>query len=293
MSEHASTPVIEEGFERARRITGEYAKTFYFASRFLPEDKRRAAYAVYALCRLSDETVDAAGQDTAAAEASLERLRAEIRSAYANADLSEPLLAAFRATVRAYDIPPEYFEELISGMRMDLVKDRYENFEELYDYCYKAAGVVGLIMLRIFGSNHPHAQQHAVSLGIAMQLTNIARDIKEDFARQRVYIPGDELRHYGVSFNQIKEGRMSDRMKKLLRMQITRARQFYLKSRPGLPMITDGRCRFVACLMKELYAGICDEIERADYDIFTRRAHVSMGRKLFLTAQMILRGDLA
>lgn len=290
MSEPRANPFIADGFILAEEITRYHARTFHFASRFLPREKRRAAYAVYALCRTSDDAVDTGESDTAERASALQRLRAKIAEAYESAHLSDPLLAAFQKTVDDYRIPVIYFEELIKGMETDLAKQRYENFEELYRYCYRAAGVVGLIMLRIFGALKPEAETHAVELGIAMQLTNILRDIAEDFSRGRVYLPIDELRHYGVTFNTIKQGLVNDRMKELLRMQIARARQYYRNASLGLPLIADGRCRFVANVMKDLYAGICDEIEKSGYDVFSRRAHVSLMRKLFLTARILTAG---
>jgi phytoene synthase len=196
---------IADGFSTARAITKQHAKTFYFASHFLPEEKRPAAYAVYALCRISDDTVDAVSSSTAAAAKNLSRIQDSLNAVYDNSPLTDDLLIAFKQTVATYAIPRLYFDELIDGMYLDLNKHTYEDFDELYRYCYKVAGVVGLIMLKIFGSNNPAAETHAVQLGVAMQLTNILRDIREDFQRGRVYLPQNELEKFGLSSDRLSQ----------------------------------------------------------------------------------------
>lgn len=277
------------GFKDAELITKKFAKTFYFASRFLGREKRYAAYSVYALCRISDEAVDS-GNNPSAADM-LAGLQDNISAAYSDTKLKDNILLAFRSTVSGYGIPKEHFDELISGMRMDLEKNRYANFSELCEYCHKVAGVVGLIMLKIFGYRRTEAEKHATGLGIAMQLTNILRDIKEDFSRGRIYLPEDELRRFGVSEDEIVEEKISVNFKALLRFQIERARQYYCNSAGGIKMITDLRSRFVAAIMKDMYAGILDSIEKNKYDIYSRRACVSAAGKAGIAFKAALKGD--
>jgi phytoene synthase len=278
-----------QGFHDAEALTRKNAKTFYFASRFLPLEQRRAAYAVYAICRISDDSVD--DTEGFADRAGLDQARQGIESAYGNEALSSDILLAFRATVRRYQIPKLYFDELLNGMEIDLARSRYASFDELYRYCYQVAGVVGLIMLSIFGQRDSRAPKHAVELGVAMQLTNILRDIREDLQRGRVYLPQDELTRYGISEGDLALGKVSDRLRDLLRFQVARAREYYARAAQGIEMITESRSRFVALTMKEIYAGILHEIERSGYDVFTQRAHVSTGKKLHTALRILLSGQ--
>lgn len=275
------------GFKEAEAITKKHARTFYFASRFLKKSKRSAAYAIYSLCRISDEAVDSTIDNQSAKN--LIRLKEDINSAYSDSALESPLLQAFRQTVKNYRIPKEYFDKLIEGIHMDLEKSLYQNFEELYKYCYKVAGVVGLIMLRIFGCDNGKAKGYAVNLGIAMQLTNILRDIKEDYNRGRIYLPQEEMELFKVSQSDISDTKVSKNFKALLEFQIARARQYYTESAPGIKMLPDANSRFVVSVMAGIYSGILDSIEENNYDVLTKRAYVGNVKKT-ITALKILLG---
>ncbi len=278
-----------DGFLLAKAITKHHAKTFYFASRFLKSDKRNATYVVYAICRISDEIVDNTTVDSC--EKNLEKLEKNITDAYNQDILDDAILSAFRQTIRKYKIPKQYFLELIAGMYLDLKKNRYNNFSELSDYCYKVAGVVGLIMLQIFGCKDTRAQSYAIDLGIAMQLTNILRDIKEDYLRGRIYLPEDEMKNFNVTESDISAARVNDNFKQLLKFQIARAKEYYKKAQSGVPLIADINCRFVASAMTNIYSGILNAIENNNYDVFTRRAHVSTLGKITTVLKIILKGD--
>jgi phytoene synthase len=280
-----SDKMLSAGFQKAREITKQYAKTFYFASHFLDKEKRDASYALYALCRISDESVD--GSSNEAGLQKLDQLQKLIDEVYSQCPLNDSLLYAFRSTVNKYGIPKLYFEELILGMRMDLQKSRYQNFSELYQYCYKVAGVIGLMILKIFGYSQKKAEDYAVSLGIAMQLTNILRDIKEDFSRGRIYLPQVDMREYGINERDLDKTTVSDAFKELMQFQIKRARQYYSESEKGIRMIEDGRARFVALAMKEMYAGILGAIEKNNFDVLTRRAHVTTLGKIAILFKVI------
>jgi len=270
--------LIRQGYCQAHKITKKFAKAFYFASFFLRPQKRRAVYSIYAVCRITDESVDdlANLSDPKA----LTAVARKIESAYSEVELVDPLLLAFRKSIIDYRIPKEYFDELTKGMGMDLTKNSYANFEGLYSYCYRAAGVIGLIMLRVLGCNETKAKESAVSLGVAMQLTNIIRDIREDFDRGRVYLPQDEMDSFNLTREDLFGHNISDKFSQLLRFQSKRAREFYLKAENGLGLISDFRSRMVAAAIKELYLGILDSIELKGFDVFSKKIALSFWGKI-------------
>jgi len=278
---------IKKGFVKARLITKKHAKTFYFASSLLPKDKKYAAYAVYAICRISDDSVDTAKDPIA----SLAEIEKNIEAAYSNFELNDDILLSFRQTINSYKIPKEYFDGLIKGMHMDLGISRYKDFPQLYNYCYRVAGVIGLIMLKIFGSKHKDAQKYAVKLGVAMQLTNILRDIKEDFERKRIYLPQDEMKRFRVSENHISQELIDKDFRELLKFQIKRARKHYEDSEPGIKGISGFRSRLVTCLMKDMYASILKSIEKNQYDVFSKRACVNFSGKITIILKTLLKGE--
>jgi phytoene synthase len=280
---------LARGFAMARSITREHGRTFYFASHLLPPDKRAAAYAVYALCRISDDTVDR--NNSMEVQEELAKVRATIHAAYEGAATADDLLLAFQDTIHRYAIPQRCFDELIEGMYMDLSINSYETFDELYQYCYRVAGVVGLIMLKIFGSSSPAAEERAVELGVAMQLTNILRDIREDYERGRVYLPREELRRFGVSDDGLRNGIVDDKFKALMAFQISRARDYYQQSSAGISMIADRRSRLVVCAMKDIYGAILQAIEMNKWDVFSVRARVSTAGKIMLLLGILMKGE--
>jgi len=276
---------LRVGFKEAEKITKKFAKTFYLSSLFLPKAKRNASYAIYAICRLSDESVDNISSGQAQR---LKTLEQSIACAYSNSNTDEPLLAAFSKTVKDYNIPKEYFDELIKGIHMDLEIKNYPDYKSLYIYCYRVAGVIGLIMIRIFGYKNRAAEDYAVKLGIAMQLNNILRDIKEDASLGRIYLPADEMARFDVSEIQLAKGMINEPLKNLLRFQIDRCRKFYDESLEGIKLIDNRISRFVILTMKEIYSGILDEIQKNNYDVFTKRAIVSRLRKIRIVFKILL-----
>lgn len=276
MSKKKIHSLSRKGFKKAEKITKKHAKTFYFTSHLLPKERRKAAFSVYAICRISDDTVD----NPAESLASLESIEKKIKAAYSNAPLEDGILVAFKQTITKYRIPKQYFDELIDGMYMDVEKNRYKNFDELYTYCYKVAGIIGLIMLYILGYNNPEAKTYAVKLGIAMQLTNILRDIKEDYQRGRIYVPQDEMKQFGVSEETIAEGKISDQFIHLLKFQIKRADSYYSNARQGLKLINNAPSRLVVCMMAYMYEAILRKIEENSFDVFSKRAYVSNLKKI-------------
>ncbi|MBM3255480.1 MAG: phytoene/squalene synthase family protein [Candidatus Omnitrophica bacterium] len=287
MHNEANHKALKSGFAQARKITRRHAKIFYFASHFLPGPKQNAAYAIYVACRDSDEAVD--NMRFSEKQKLLDKIKCDIEAAYKGSALNEDTLLAFRDTIKKFNIPEYYFKELLEGMQMDLVKNRYQSFEELYAYCYKVAGVIGLIMLKVFGYDNPGIQKYAIDLGIAMQLTNILRDIKEDWDKGRVYLPQDELCNFGVSEEDIAEGKIDDNFKRLIQFQIKRARDYYASSREGIKLIDSRRMRFVILSMHQMYSGILDAIEHCGFDVFSHRAYTCGPRKAYIVLKNMAR----
>jgi phytoene synthase len=269
---------MEGAFRTCQAYTREHAKSFYFASHVLPREKRMASYAVYAFCREADNIVDVGATPESAAR--LEELRQQLARVYGAPGALRPHLAALRETVAAYAIPREYFLDLIRGVEMDLTRSRYDRFEDLKEYCYCVASVVGLMMAKIFGVSDGSAYRHAADLGTAMQLTNILRDIREDHAMGRIYLPQEDLAGRGYAEADLARGVVDDRFRDLMRFQIARAREYYAAAEPGIPMLTNDGSRFCARLMSTTYAGILTAIERNGYDVFARRAYVPAAGKL-------------
>lgn len=276
---------VKRGFALSKAITRRYATTYYFASLFLPTQMRSPAYALYAVCRISDESVD--NNSAGTTESALARIKGSIAAAYGGEECTNEILCAFKDTIERYKIPKVYFDELLEGIAMDLTTQRYDTFDALYRYCWRVAGVVGLIMLKIFGYRDLRAEEYAVKLGVAMQLTNIVRDIQEDYVRGRIYLPQDELAHYRITEADIANRTVTDDFKALLRFQAKRARQFYQDSLNGLLMVNGLRLRLVILLMVTLYSRILNVIERNDYDVFSRRARVGPYEKLFLALRAL------
>jgi len=268
-------------------MTRHHAKTFYFASHVLPARKRSDAYAVYAFCRYVDDQIDLA-PDEASRLRALADLEHLLRLAYGPADRAEsienslPWLRAFRETIARRAIPAGYFGDLLAGVEMDRGRVRIATWPELDRYCYHVASVVGLIMVHVLTEPSPELLKPARDLGTAMQLTNILRDIAEDWRRDRLYLPADELEKFGLTEEDIAQQRTNEPFRALMRFQIGRARAFYADADPGIAALPNDGSRFCARLMSTIYEAILDEIERADCQVYRGRVRVSFPRKLGL-----------
>lgn len=270
-------------YDHCQRIAKENARNFYYAFRTLPYAKRRAIYAVYAFCRICDDIADG---DLSLSEKrrKLALVRQRLYADGAAAD-SPPIFRALHHATRAYDIPLEYYEEIVKGVETDLVKNRFADFDELYEYCYKVAAVVGLVCVEVFGYDDPAAREYAVDMGIAMQLTNILRNVKEDAARDRIYLPQDDMRRFNYTEAELTRGAMTDGFKALMAHQTARARCYFERSEPLFALISpDAR----ACpkVMHATYRGILDRIERAGYDVFQARIGLSAPEKVLLMVRL-------
>lgn len=273
---------LELAYEECRSITRREAKNFYYAFLTLPAIQRKAIYVAYAFCRHCDDSVDrVASVDDKLS--TLSRLDESLRQAYSG-HASEPVFVALADVAERYEIPEEYFKQVLSGVESDLVKNRYEDFEELRGYCYQVASVVGLICLQIFGYKNDVAKQHAADLGLAMQLTNIARDVKEDLEFDRIYLPQEEMARFGYSEQDLQAGLVNDAFIELMRFQAQRAKEYFRSGFQLLPYLSR-RSRACPAVLGQLYRTVLQRIEDADYDVLHQRVSLSTGEKLRVTAQ--------
>ena len=250
---------------------------------------QRDAYAVYACCRSIDDAVDRAA-------ARGEKVRPEIageileRAYGAGGEKpGEEWMPAFRDTAGRKKIKKKWFEDLAIGVAGDAGPVDLQTWEELDLYCYRVAGTVGLMMMRVFGLEEETAEPRALDLGRGMQLTNILRDVAEDAAAGRIYLPSTEREKYGVQREDLLQGRPSGRWQEFMEFQVARAREQYRNSEPGIGRLAAGGPRLATWLMRELYAGILDPIEAAGYDVFTRRHGLSLGQKIARGAAVVVR----
>lgn len=281
---------LGEAYEKCQTITRTHAKSFYFSSHVLPRQKRLASYAVYAFCRRADNAVDVAEGPRRQDEAlrNVGEIRGELLAVFDDTRPVDGPLLALRDTVEQYQIPREYFLDLLRGVEMDLTKTRYETFEDLREYCYCVASVVGLMMTRIFGLTSETALRNAIDLGTAMQLTNILRDVKEDYAMGRVYLPQEDLDRFGYTEEDLARGVVNQEFVSLMQFEISRAREYYQSAEQGVSFLADAGSRYCVRLMSATYAGILDRIEERMYDVFSHRAHVPLGGKLRVAAHILL-----
>ena len=273
---------LESAYEACRIITRREAKNFYYAFLTLPAAKRRAIYAAYAFCRHCDDSVDEETSTDAKLKA-LSDIQANLDSTYSG-NASSPVYVALADVARNYDIPQDYFQEIILGVESDLVKDRFQNFDELKEYCYRVASVVGLICLQIFGYEDDDAKGYAVDLGLAMQLTNIIRDVREDFDMGRVYLPQDEMVRFGYSEDDLRNGVRNEAFLEFMRFQSQRAREYFDRGFKLLPYLSR-RSRACPAVLGALYSKVLDRIEASDYDILETRVSLSKAEKIGITAK--------
>ena len=273
---------LEADYRRCGDITRQSSSNFYYAFMLLPAERRRSLYAVYAFCRFVDDVAD----DESIREPALllARWRKELGRVYGDGTPTRGISRALADTVRRFAVPRECFEELIAGMEMDLSRKRYATFEDLRSYCYRAASVVGLICIEIFGYTNPDAKIYAENLGIACQLTNILRDVKEDAAKGRIYLPQEDLARFGVSEQEILGGVYSDAFVRLMEFEARRAREFYERAQNALPP-EDRSTLLTAEAMRLIYGSLLDRIVSSNYRVLDRRLSLSAPHKLYLVGR--------
>jgi len=266
--------LLEEAYNHCESVIKLHSRTFHMSSALLPAEKRRAARALYAFCRISDDLVDRSQDDLP------EKLNNWRRESLAEGNVdNNPIILAWTDTRTEYGIPVRYAEQLIDGVAQDLVSKRYQTFEELAQYCYRVASTVGLMAMHIIGFSGSEAIPYAVKLGVALQLTNMLRDVAEDWRAGRLYLPQEELAAFDLTEADIANGKVDNRWRDFMRFQIERNRRLYEEAMPGIAML-DPDGRFAISASAELYRAILDDIEAHDWDVFHRRSYVGTWGKL-------------
>jgi phytoene synthase len=271
---------VDDAYAHCLRVAKQSRSSFLPAMRLLPQEKRRSLLAVYAFSRACDDVADEEGLSPEERLRRFADLRQLLHDAY-SARAESPVGVALADTVRRYNIPKEHFAQLILGCEGDGTVTRYATFSDLRTYCYRVASTVGLIGLEIFGYEDPVARELGEDLGIGMQLVNILRDVKEDAARGRIYLPQQELREHGVPEEDVLRGRMSDAFRRVLALQADRAREFLDRGGRVVPLVVEDARRCPA-LLRASYRTLLDRIGEAGYDVYRRRIRLGMPAKLRL-----------
>lgn len=264
--------------------------SFYYSFLVLPPRKRSAIIAVWDFCRAVDDAVDeAAPPGSPGAAEQLTMWRREVAACYdPGRQPSTTQGQTLKPVVEEFNLPRSPFEELIRGVEMDLEQTRYETFEALTEYCGRVASMVGLICVEIFGYRDPRTRSYAVNLGMALQLTNIVRDVVTDLARDRIYLPIEDLQRFGVSEQALRDGNMTPQVRQLIRHQCERARDYYRRAAADLPP-GDARSLVAAEIMGGIYFAILQRIERADYNVFASRIRVPRPQRAVIALRIWLR----
>jgi len=276
----AETP-LREDYARCASITRRSSSNFYYAFMLLPAERRHALYSVYAFCRFVDDIAD----DPAAANPAelLTRWREELERVF-DGSPAHPISRALAHNVRRFAIPRRYFEEIIDGVEMDLGRTRYAAFEDLRLYCYRVASAVGLVCIEIFGYRNPRTREYAENLGVAFQLTNIIRDLSEDAARGRIYLPLEDLARFGVTEDEILRGADTLELRRLLEFEVEQARSFYALAERALPA-EDRAAMLCAEAMRSIYRALLERIASKGCGVVGRRHRISTPRKLYLVGR--------
>ncbi len=271
---------LAESYSFCRNVARTRAKNFYYSFVLLPREQRKAMCAIYAFMRYCDDLSDEPG----ASREPLERWRCALVDALSGKFDAYPAWPAFYDTVERYRIPDEYFFQVIEGVKSDLEPRRLATFDELYRYCYQVASVVGLTTIHVFGFDSPEALPLAEKCGVAFQLTNILRDIGEDAARGRIYLPAEDLERFGVGAADLAAGRRTDAFARLMQFQAARARAYYDESRPLIDMV-DKRSRPGLRALITIYSRLLERIEKCNYDVFSRRVALSSVEKSWIVVR--------
>jgi phytoene synthase len=275
---------VARSYRYCRRVARSRAKNFYYSFVLLSRPQRNAMCAMYAFMRYCDDLSDEPG----ATRAAIERWRAELNEALAGRFSGHPVWPAFHHAVGQFRIPHEYFGEMIDGVASDLEPRRIETFDQLHRYCYQVASVVGLTTVHIFGFDSPAALPLAEKCGVAFQLTNILRDIREDVELGRIYLPAEDLRRFGVTEEDLRAGQRTPAFVELMRFEAARARACYDESRPLLDLVSR-RSRPSLWALIEIYSRLLERIERSGYDVFARRIRLSTREKAAIVVRALLR----
>jgi len=283
---------LDQAYEICRKETQQWAKTFYLGTLLLPQEKRKAIWAIYVWCRRTDEIMDSVEASTKSQDElsdNLDEWEENTKNVF-KGNIKSELDSVLLDTIERYPQSIQPYLDMIDGQRMDLNKFRYKDFDELKLYCYRVAGTVGLMTQNVMGidsaytsapwSAMPDPSEAAIALGIANQLTNILRDVGEDRQRGRIYLPQADIEKFNYSEEELLQGKINKQWKALMNFQLTRARDWFQKSEDGIKWLSSD-ARWPVWTSLRLYRGILDSIERLDYDVFNNRAFVKNSVKAF------------
>jgi phytoene synthase len=274
---------LDASYAHCRAVAKARAKNFYYSFILLTPERKNAMCAVYAFMRYCDDLSDEPG----ATRTAIDRWRDALTEALAGRPDDNPMWPAFLDSVQRYSIPHEYFYEMIEGVASDLTPRTIESFDDLYQYCYRVASVVGLTTIHIFGFTSPEAIPLAEKCGIAFQLTNILRDVREDAGLGRVYLPSEDLARYGVSVDDLQNARRTEQFGRLMEFETARARNYYRESAPLLELI-DKQSRPSLWALIAIYSRLLDHLAEAQYDVLTRRISLSSVEKTWIVLRAAL-----
>ncbi len=274
-------PALRDSYERCRELNAQHGKTYYLATLLLPPAKRPYVHALYGFARYADEIVDDLSSTLTDAEKSqwLSSWSEKFFDDWRAGSSTDPVCMATIDTCLRWNIPEEHFRAFIHSMKMDLTVETYETYEDLYEYVYGSAAVIGLQMVPILEPSDERAYDYAMKLGIAFQLANFIRDVGEDLERGRVYLPLAELRQFGVTREDLQRREMTPAIVEALKFQIQRVRDLEASSRAGIAML-DPASQPCIDAARILYCGIVDAVEDIDFDVLNKRARVSLARRL-------------
>lgn len=282
-----------EAQEICTTYTKESGSNFYYSFLFLPRPRREAMYTIYALCRMVDSAVDDPPPGSKPLEV-LATWRHEVSAAYQGRP-TLPVTISLAAHLQKFDIPEQLIQELITGVEMDLTINRYATFSDLYPYCYRVASVVGLICLKIFQTQSPKAEDYAVNLGLAFQLTNMLRDVYSDAKENRVYLPQEDFQRFGYSVEALLNKQSSPALVDFMKFECARARAYYQQAHDILQTLpaSDQKALVVAEIMRGVYSTILHKIESQNYPVFGPRTRVSSFQRLSIASGIWLRSLFA
>jgi phytoene synthase len=281
-------PALEQAYLAAEQLTARWARSFYFASRFLPPDKRRATFALYDYCRFADNLVDAPGvRPVAAVRQQLAELAGQVQALHAGDPCEDPRWLALADTMQRYPLPLEPLLDILEGVALDLDPVEIPDFPALLAYCRLVAGSVGLVLGPVLGAPEGALRAPGVRLGVAMQLTNVLRDIGEDLDAGRLYLPADELARFGLDRAALEARQATPNFRRFMAFQVARARRWFHSGGQVASLFPSDGSRLTVRLLQTTYAAILDAIERLDYDVFRARAHVSGPRKLLILGRAV------
>lgn len=295
-------PTLDESYAICRAIAKREAKNFYYAFVALPQERRNAICAIYAFMRKADDLSDDESLPHPERRRNLDAWLAAWHAASTSIEVMDPVFIAVRDATRRFSIPLSLLDELVAGTTMDLretssnAPDTYATFEDLYQYCYLVASVVGLVCIRIFGYSDPRAEKLAEETGVAFQLTNILRDVAEDGERGRIYLPLENLAAHNISLETLLHrtaGTPPTTSERALLAEIAQRAESYYKSADALLPLIDRESRPALGVLVSIYHALLKRIERADYDVFTRRASVPFLQKLAILGRGLTRVALA